>query len=178
MSACERCEHWTIRRQTIYGDGTIIENWKAESGKGACGSLGIETTYDFGCNRFLEGDGDHVETKRKDGHSWQHWIMIPCPDCNGGKLDGVGGRGHRCAGTGLVRLYDDGYIGDENTRLHPNEKAMPTTCAACGGAVESGWKHCPGCGKKLWAVAETEVITDDMAGLPPPEPLETQGYGK
>jgi hypothetical protein len=164
MSTCESCHHWTIKRETMYGDGAIIENWKAEDGKGACESLVIETAHDFGCNRYIEGGGDHVTTARKDGHPWQHFVMIPCPDC-GGKGDG--GRGHRCAGTGLVRLYDDGYVGDEQTRLHPNEKPLPSTCPACSANVDRGWAHCPSCGAKLWKVAETEVIGNEAAGLPP-----------
>jgi len=165
---CEKCSHWTVRRATAYGDGTVIENWKAEDGKGQCDSLGIETAHDFGCNRFLEGDAHDVLT-RKDGYPWQHFVMIPCPDC-GGKGDGA--RGHRCAGTGLVRLYDDGYVGDEQTRMHPKEKEtqLPTKCPSCEAPTEPGWAHCPTCGGKLWKVAETEIIDDVAAGLPPAAP--------
>lgn len=166
MAKCENCQHWTVRRVTLYGDMTLIENWKADDGKGACDSLGIETSHDFGCNRFIEGGHDHVETTLKDGHPWQHFRMIPCPDCAG---KGDGSRGHRCAGTGLVRLYDDGHVGDEQTRKHPKETALPSICPACASAVEPGWAHCPSCGAKLWKVAETEVVDDGAAGLPPPE---------
>jgi len=53
--------------------------------------------------------------------------MVPCPECTGIDMkqiyaSPVGNRGHRCAGTGLVRLYDDGYVGDEQTRMHPKQK--------------------------------------------------------
>ncbi len=165
---CEKCAHWTVRRATAYGDGIIIENWKAEPGKGQCDSLGIETSHDFGCNRFMEGDA-HDALARKDGAPWQHFIMIKCPSCSGAA--GCHGR-CQCAGTGLVRLYDDGYVGDEQTRMHPNEKPLPTKCPSCEAPVEPGWAHCPSCGAKLWKVAETEIIDDGVAGLPPPETMQ------
>lgn len=165
--SCESCVHWTVKRVTKYGDGSIIENWNAASGKGACASLGIETDASFACNRFMEGGDDHVEVKRKDGAPWQHFVMVPCPDCGG---VGDGGRGHRCAGTGLVRLYDDGYVGDEQTRMHPNEKPLPATCAGCGKSADRAWAHCPSCGKKLWIEpAETEIPDDGLPPAPPPE---------
>lgn len=166
MSKCESCQHWTIKRVTTYGDRSIIDNWTAPSGKGHCESLGIETAHDFGCNRFIEDAGDHVAITIKPGAPWHHFKMIPCPDCAG---KGDGARGHRCAGTGLVRLYDDGYIGDEQTRLHPKEKPVPATCISCGAPFDPNWKHCPACGQKRLEVAETEVVDDALAGLPPPE---------
>jgi hypothetical protein len=167
MSKCEGCEHWVVRRETRYGGGDVITNWQAPDGKGACNSLGIETEAAFGCNRFLEDLGwSHVESSLKDGYPWQHFVMIDCPDCNG---KGDGGRGHRCAGTGKVRLYDDGHLGDEQTRLHPNEKPLPTSCFSCGQPVDKNWAHCPACGRKLWKQAETEVVSNEAAGLPPPE---------
>ena len=161
---CERCNHWTVQRVTKYGDGSTIENWRAASGKGACDSLGIETDALFACNRFFEGSGDHVEIVHKHGAPWQHFKMIPCPDCGG---LGDGGRGHRCAGTGLVRLYDDGHVGDEQTRMHPKEKPLPANCAGCGLSVDRGWAHCPSCGKKLWIEpAEPEIVDDGLGPLP------------
>lgn len=165
---CESCQHWTIRRVTAYGDGTIITNWSAPGGFGHCASLGIETTFDFGCNRHIDSANDHHEVTHKDGHPWQHFKMVPCPDCDG---KGDGGRGHRCAGTGLVRLYDDGHVGDEQTRTHPKERetVLPSSCPKCSAPTESAWQHCPSCGGKLWKVAETEVVDDAAAGLPPPE---------
>jgi uncharacterized protein (UPF0212 family) len=161
MSKCEGCVHWIIARKTVYGDGAEIVRWSAPSGKGHCNSLGIEVTADFGCNRFLEGD-EHVEKTVKAGSPWQHFTMIACPDC-GGKGDG--GRGHRCAGTGLVRLYDDGHVGDEQTRRHPKENPVDPKCPGCGGTISEQWKHCPACGSKLWVVAETEVVALDLPPL-------------
>lgn len=160
---CEECEHWIVRRVTTYDDGSEVERWKSPDGSGHCESLGIETAYDFGCNRFMEASGNHVESEHKPGAPWHHFKMIPCPDC-GGKGDGT--RGHRCAGTGLVRLYDDGYIGDEQTRKHPKENVEPPKCPSCKKRVELDWGHCPACGFKLWQVAETEIVTSELAGLP------------
>lgn len=164
-TACEKCQHWVVSRATLYGNGERIERWRAPDGKGACASLGIETDAGFSCNRFIESFFDHVDLTIKPGAPWEHFVMIDCPDC-GGKGDG--GRGHRCAGTGKVRLYDDGYVGDEQTRRHPKEPQTPPKCPHCSEATSPGWKHCPKCGSKLWGeVAETEVIPDAEAGLVP-----------
>lgn len=163
---CEACEHWIVRKETAYGGGEVIVNWTPPIGKGECQSLGILTEASFGCNRFIETASDHVAVTHKDGEPWQHFVMIPCPDCKG---VGDGGRGHRCAGTGLVRLYDDGHIGDEQTRRHPKEVPLPTTCPSCAKPVEQSWSHCPSCGGKLWKTAETEVIDDVL----PPAPEAT-----
>lgn len=164
MNKCENCQHWIIKRGIVYSDGSEIVRWTSQDGEGHCDSIDIVTKADFGCNRFLEnqfGDTGQVEVIRKIGAPWQHFVMIPCPDCEG---KGDGTRGHRCAGTGLVRLYDDGYIGDEQTRMHPKEKehAPPPVCRGCGGGVTIGWKHCPACGISLLAPAETEVIPFDV----------------
>lgn len=166
MSKCDGCAHWIVKRETRYGSGDVIINWQGPDGTGACESLGIETNATFGCTRFLPDERgiDHVEIRMKEGYPWQHFVMIDCPDCAG---KGDGGRGHRCAGTGKVRLYDDGHIGDEQTRVHPNEKPLPTTCFSCGQPVDRAWAHCPGCGGKLWKQAETEVVADEIAGLVP-----------
>lgn len=167
MTSCSDCMLWITRRATRYDDGTEIDRFVAPTGRGACSILGIETAGDFGCNKYVEGL-IHLEIERKTGAPWQHFRMIPCPDC-GGKGDG--GRGHRCAGTGLVRLYDDGYVGDEQTRMHPKEKevAAPLRCVTCSNRVDPEWKNCPMCGTKLFKVAETEIVTDALAGLPMPE---------
>ena len=100
--------------------------------------------------------------------------MGPCPDCT----DSPGcqnGRGcHRCAGTGNVRFYDDGYIGEERTRLHPKEKkgAANPKCHSCSREVAPGWKNCPHCGLKLEPPAEIELISDPMGGTnAPPEAI-------
>lgn len=156
MSSCSSCRNWITRRFTRYGDGVEIDQASFVDGRGACAVLKIETAAEFGCNAFVAGD-DHAEITLKTGAPWQHFVMIPCPDCAG---RGDGGSGHRCAGTGLVRLYDDGHIGDEQTRMHPKEKQVvpPPQCHACQARIDVAWKHCPACGAKLLAVAETEIV--------------------
>lgn len=161
MSKCEGCVHWIVARETVYDSGEVIKRWTALAGKGACESLGIETEAGFGCNRFLEGS-EHVERVAKHGAPWNHFVMIACPDCNG---KGDGGRGHRCAGTGLVRQYDDGFIGDEQTRRHPREIIPDPKCPGCARTIEAAWKHCPGCGSRLWLVSETENVPLELAPL-------------
>ena len=126
---CERCAFWIVARVTRYaGNDAVIENYRAPSGRGRCDKLNMETEADFGCTKFLEDDGDHVEVTKKAGEPWHHFVMGNCPDCRG-KGSGAGEKAsacNRCAGTGQVRFYDDGYVGEEQTRLHPNEKAgMP-----------------------------------------------------
>jgi hypothetical protein len=155
MSSCEGCQFWIIRRVNKYSDGQTIEKWSAASGKGHCDKLGIETDADFGCNKWMIDSQDHVEVLYKIGSPHHHFVMIPCPECEG---KGNGTRGHRCAGTGLVRLYDDGYVGDEQTRLHPKEKAQPLQCMKCSQGLQPGWAHCPNCGYQTARMAETEVI--------------------
>ena len=163
---CETCAHWKIRAITRYGDGSFIETAKEANGQGRCDVLGITVAADFGCNKYIEGD-DHETSVSKSGAPWQNWVMIKCPDCGGGG-DGIGSPGHRCAGTGLVRRYDDGYIGDEQTRLHPKEKELglvrPPTCPACTNTIDLNWKHCPHCGAKTLAPAEPEVINSLSVG--------------
>lgn len=122
---CVDCRYWITVDKTVYEDGAEIIHW-ASSEDGHCTYLAIRTTPEFGCMAYVAGD-DHAKIERKDGAPWQHFKMIPCPDCAGvqpGELYShpAGSRGHRCAGTGLVRLYDDGHVGDEQTRLHPKQK--------------------------------------------------------
>jgi len=166
---CYQCQHWTVRRETAYrGTNEVIVNWTAPKNKGACALLGIETDRAFGCNRHVEDFGEHVEHTVKEGEPHQHWIMIDCPDCGGA---GDGSRGHRCGGTGKVRLYDDGFVGDEVSRTHPKEKPAPSNCMHCSASVNREWAHCPSCGGRLWIEpAKTEIVSNEMAGLPPAEP--------
>lgn len=118
---CKNCQHWIIARKTIYEDGSEIVNSQSPEGKGDCLYLEIETSADFGCNAFAVGDV-HVEIIRKPGAPWMHHRDGPCPECSGrGSNEGACGR---CCGTGKVRYYDDGYIGEERTREHPKEKEL------------------------------------------------------
>jgi hypothetical protein len=121
FSRCENCTHWLIKRQTNYSSGEVIVNFEALAGHGHCTFFDRPEPADFGCVRFEVAASplDHVEVAHKEGEPWRNFRMIPCPDCH--PNGGAGGRGHRCAGTGLVRLYDDGYVGDEQTRKHPKE---------------------------------------------------------
>src|SRR5579863_7449404 len=115
---CANCSNWTLERATVYEDGSRIVTYTAPVGKGHCDTLNLDTVPEFGCLSFAAGD--HVKLEHKTGAPWQHWKMIACPECN--RNPGVGsGFMCRCAGTGNVRRYDDGYVGDEKTRMHPKE---------------------------------------------------------
>ena len=118
---CAECGYWTTQRKTVYGDGSEIVTYTAPPDKGQCAPLGIDTASDFGCNKF--STGGHVRVTRKDGAPWQNFRMIQCPSCSGNP----GGGDCKCAGTGLTRLYDDGFVGDERTRRHPKESETPPT---------------------------------------------------
>ena len=48
--------------------------------------------------------------------------MGKCPNCSGLGCRVSNGRAcDRCVGTGQVRFYSDGHIGNERTRTHPND---------------------------------------------------------
>lgn len=168
--SCANCSNWITARKTLYGNGEEVVNWSAPTGKGACKMLGIDTPAEFSCQGFTVGD-EHVEIlDRKPGAPWQNWTMIPCPGCSGrGSPPGGANPGEtvyvractRCAGTGHVRRYDDGFEGDEQTRMHPKEKRGSIFCPnpKCARVIESAdWKTCPHCGQKLDAMAATEEI--------------------
>lgn len=112
---CGGCKLWVTKRFRVYDDGQEIAFFQASPGKGFCEYLANETSPDFGCLKFEAGQ-DHVEIIHISGLAWQHFKMGPCPDC---AVDAAGC--YRCAGTKLVRYYDDGYVGEERTRLHPIE---------------------------------------------------------
>jgi len=116
---CDGCANWITAVRTAYDDGSTVTNREAPEGAGDCRHLRISTAPDFGCAAFAPGD-DHVLVERKAGAPWQHFVMIDCPNCRGKGSDG--GACHRCAGTGKVRLYDDGHVGEEQTRMHPKER--------------------------------------------------------
>lgn len=126
---CAECKHWTIKTIRRYEDGSEIEIMAVPDGKGHCGILDALTTRDFGCIKQQTAWGwDHVLIDQIDGQPWQHWKMGPCPDCEGrgsGKAELGGGVCMRCVGTGNVRHYDDGHIGEERTRRHPKEPPAP-----------------------------------------------------
>lgn len=159
---CRDCAHWTTRRETLYENGERIVTFEAPEGQGKCSVLSMITAPDFGCNKFMaaQASSSHVEISQKDGAPWQHWKMIPCPDCAGAGSSNDR-PDDRCAGTGQVRLYDDGHVGDERTRVHPRERPPKISCASCGAALESGWKACPACGHR----AETPAATEQVGGL-------------
>jgi len=120
---CEDCIHWILQRKTIYGDNSEVVTFSVANGHGLCEELNTNTAPDFGCTKFVPGA--HIVVTLKNGEPWQYWKMGPCPGCQG-----VGNRGaacHRCAGTGKVRYYDDGFVGEEQTRLHPKEVEMRKT---------------------------------------------------
>ena len=120
---CQDCGNWILERKTIYEDGSEKINYKAPDGKGNCQVLKLDTAPDFGCNNFQYGN--HTETNNKSGAPWHHWHYDVCPTCNGRGNPGDAKPCAQCVGTGRVRYYDDGFIGEEKTRLHPNETPPP-----------------------------------------------------
>lgn len=163
---CTACTNWIMARKTLYDGGEEVINWKAPDGLGCCKILNVNTEPDFGCARFMAlGQAEeipHVEILAcKIGAPWQHSHAGPCPDCTQHPgTDAAAARAcARCQGTGKVRYYDDGYVGEERTRLHPKEKPASTFCAKCAHRIENlDWKICPHCGAKLDAVAAVEQV--------------------
>lgn len=125
MNHCKECAKWTIKRARIYGDGTSKTTFRAQLGKGLCTVLEVETAPEFGCNQFVASGWDHIETSTIMGNPWEFFHMDKCPDCQGRGSGLQGGACHRCAGTGKVRFYEDGFIGEEQTRRHPKEPETP-----------------------------------------------------
>ncbi len=174
---CDQCAHWLVARKTLYEDGSEIVNFHAAEGKGLCEILKLETTPSFGCTAFLDGGAyAHMVIGQKSGAPWQYSKSGPCPDCSSQGASGDRAC-HRCAGTGKVRHYEDGFIGEERTRLHPKEKegAPKPKCISCGAGVEINWKACPQCGNRLEPPAEVEKIDDVLAGVPAPDHAEGAG---
>ena len=153
MKDCGNCRKWLCQRVTDYEDGSRIINFQSPPGKGLCEVLGIETGEAFGCKQFEEGH-EHTEVMgRKSGSPWHHSRRDTCPDCKGvGLLEGDVAC-VRCARTGTVLYYDDGYIGEEQTRRHPNEatKGPPPKphCFNCSAELDPNWKACPTCGERV-----------------------------
>lgn len=173
---CASCQHWTVSRITTYADKSEIVEWKAKEGRGLCSVLDHETAAAFGCIEFSEGTDCQIIRKYKQGEPWQHWVMIPCPDCDG-KGSQFTTACRRCAGTSKVRRYDDGFVGEEQTRLHPKEKQLMATgglprpkCLNCNKDTDVSWVACPYCGWRLVEPpAEVEVVgydTDQQGTTP------------
>lgn len=160
---CSDCRLWLTKRVTDYEDGSRVINFESPDGQGQCEVLNINTVADFGCNRFEEGH-DHIEVMgKKSGSPWHHSHYEACPDCKGtGLIDD--GACRRCARTGRVLFYDDGYIGEEQTRRHPNEvKAGPPPkpkCDGCTAEIDPGWVACPRCGYNL--VAKKSIMISEI----------------
>ncbi len=121
---CFNCVHWIMGKKTVYSDGSEIFTPTSAPGKGQCQALNIETPPEFGCNAHSLGE-IHVTVTQKDGAPWQNFEYRPCPDCGGRGSTPEAGMCYRCYGTSRVRFYDDGYIGEERTRLHPKETEPP-----------------------------------------------------
>ena len=114
---CGDCKAWWRGGRTTYSDGTVLESER----KPFCRTLNMETDAEFGCAKFeqIGSPDEQLAIEQKDGTPWQNWTMVGCPDCQGkGSADAAC---NRCAGTGNVRRYDDGFVGDEQTRRHPKE---------------------------------------------------------
>jgi hypothetical protein len=142
---CATCRKWLCQRVTDYEDGTRIVNLQTAEGRGKCDVLDHETPADFGCNRYEHGL-EHVEIMgKKPGSPWHHSKWGTCPECAG-----VGYGCRRCAGTGRVLYYDDGYVGEEQTRRHPNEAKIgpppKPKCVGCDRDIDPTWVACPHCG--------------------------------
>jgi hypothetical protein len=128
MDTCSVCHHWTQKRKRIYSDGTEIVYFVVLGGNGHCEKLERETEPDFGCKYFDHAPGyDHIVTDTLSNAPWECFKIGDCPDCNGRGSGLEGGACRRCAGTGKVRFYDDGYIGEEQTRRHPKQPSESTT---------------------------------------------------
>lgn len=123
---CNTCSHWVLKRRRLYADGTEKVYFWVSGGNGLCTRLQRETGPQFFCADFTDdATFDHVETENVSSEPWQNWKMGKCPDCDGrgSGLGEIASSCWRCAGTGNVRFYDDGHVGDERTRRHPKEPA-------------------------------------------------------
>jgi hypothetical protein len=163
---CDDCKFWLCQKVTDYEDGTRIVNHQSAEGRGLCENLGIETDAMFWCAKWDEGR-DHVAiAARKSGSPWHHSVWGKCPDCKATPGWVGGGICGRCAGTAKVLHYDDGYIGEEQTRMHPNEKAKgpppPPMCMGCGRQIEDVWVACPFCGARTNRPEAVTKVADTL----------------
>ncbi len=122
---CAGCRHWLRGTRVRFSSS---ERWEPAAGEGfgLCrGPLEVPTKAQFGCVDFEQASdpADQEIVVRHEAEPWQIWTMVPCPDCHAaGSSSDVGC--HRCAGTGNVRLYGDGYLADERTREHAREAEL------------------------------------------------------
>jgi hypothetical protein len=148
--SCSDCLHWITARVTDYENGDRIFNLQCAEGKGACEQLKIETDADFGCAKHEPGTDHVIVMGKKLGCPWHHYVKGECPDCKG-----RGWECKRCAGTGEVRYYDDGFVGENQTYIHPKDAKLPggrapdPVCFSCDGRIELSWKACPHCGVRF-----------------------------
>jgi len=159
---CSTCSKWFVRKETHYENGEVIVNWTAPEGCGKCTVLDVQTHPAFECNQYQFGT-PIIEVVEKDGEPWHHWVFGPCPVCKGHGAEVLDGRfkDDQCCGTGRVRYYDDGYIGENRTYLHPKEKVKrddaPTpVCFNCHKSIGLDWMACPFCGTRLKEVAKPD----------------------
>lgn len=118
---CDKCGSWILEKKRVYADGYEAIDFRASVGGGLCDVLNVATPADFSCAKFKFKDWSHVVSETLEGEPWQHWHMGKCPDCSGRGSGVEGGACGRCVGTGQVRYYADGYVGEERTRRHPKE---------------------------------------------------------
>jgi hypothetical protein len=135
---CADCALWLRGRWVVFPSAARFEPAAPGESEGVCrGPLaGRIVEADFGCVGFrqLASPAEQEERVVHAGEPWQVWEMIACPDCGGrgstaGEPPADGGEVsssacYRCAGTGNVRRYADGFIGDERTREHPVEREI------------------------------------------------------
>lgn len=197
MGNCRVCKSWLLRRENHYENGEVIVKWKGPDGKGKCGVLDVLTAPNFGCIAFEKG-GPLIKIRNKTGEPWHHKHYGPCPDCKrpecgypdcswvhcpgmdkcqGSPARASGGYDDRCVGTGLVYYYDDGFIGENRTKMHPKEKMIgkkrpddgvmdhPPECRKCNKSVSEEWNVCPYCGYKLKEGSDIINIDDNVAVL-------------
>lgn len=125
MSDCKTCQLWIKERCRKYDDGTRVTTFTASPRRGFCEVLERETSGDFGCRSYQPGANfDHIAVEKIAGAPWQNFTMGDCPECKGRGSGVEGGVCWRCVGTGKVRFYDDGFVGDERHRRHPNEPVV------------------------------------------------------
>ena len=129
MTICSACAYWLRGTWRSYGFTPPEFSPAAEDpSAGLCRDAenplsGHTTPAGFGCLRFTEKQSDEDQLIREtyDREPWEVWHMIRCPDC---RPPGVTGEAacHRCAGTGQVPQYADGYVGEQQTWEHPIAK--------------------------------------------------------